>query len=430
MSTNNSELQLLISNATFSWEMKSGVETGEDVVENFSDSDEDSTVPHEYDDEDGYVGSGTARRGVVSSIKKSMNRASKRRKFFGDLDSDEEELVDDSEDLIDEDDDGLNIMAAHRGVNRAEDRRTHSSSYPEENKSSSSFKVLKNINLQVAKGEVIAIIGKTGSGKTTLLNAILAELVKTDGIVAVAALHHGFGYSAQDPWIQDLSIKDNILFGSDFDKARYERVVFACALEEDIRKFPKGDETKCGENGQCLSGGQKARLSLARAIYQQKGMYVLDGALSSVDGPVARHIMKEAVLGFLKDKTVLLTTHHIHLTTQCSTIVHLDRGRITHCGSPDEVLPNFLSTQDLLRDWWHDDNLGAGNAWATTGAVPRSNTLPRPKGNRKEGSRMASSKSSGNVKEAGQPQNGGEGLLLMEEHERYTLLNVSYQLVF
>ena len=397
MSTNNSELQLLIRDGTFSWE-KTERKTQEEEAEDYSDEssaydeeeedddveDNASYLQHSEvdEDDDGYPGSHSTSNttapstSLISELRKSASRGKKY--FARNRASDEQNLVD----SMDEDDDGLNILSAHREANEP--------SRPEQplrgrrrSKHSKSIKALRDINLNIARGEVVAIIGKTGSGKSTLLHAILAELIKNEGIVAVAALHHGFGYSAQDPWIQDLTIRENILFDAEFDQNRYDQVLFSCALFDDLRLMPKGDLTKCGENGQCLSGGQRARVSLARAIYQQKGIYILDAPLSSVDGPVARHIMKEVVLGFLKGKTVILTTHHIHLTTQCSTIVNMDRGRITHVGPPDDILPHFLSSQELLRDWWHDDSMRTSAEWAATGAVPRSNTLPRHKGEHK-----------------------------------------------
>ena len=100
------------------------------------------------------------------------------------------------------------------------------------------------------------------------MNAILGEVEKVNGLVAVAALHQGFGLATQKPWIQNLSIKENITFGSTLDSSRYKAVLFACALERDLQMMSHRDDTKCGENGSCLSGGQKARLALARAVYQ------------------------------------------------------------------------------------------------------------------------------------------------------------------
>ncbi|KAA0200617.1 hypothetical protein HAZT_HAZT003296 [Hyalella azteca] len=322
MSTASSHLQILLRNASFSW--KSGPTA--------------STSAAQTPDDDDDVGDGYNIASRSHDFKKQIARkkhGSSTRKFFGKASqgSDEEELVDgrDDESLADEqdDDDGLNIVP--RIGYAASDARPVKSTSSRNAAAILSIKpTLKDVNLEIAKGEVVAIIGKTGSGKTTLINAILAELNKTQGVVAVASLHHGFGYASQDPWIQDQSIRDNILFGSAYNKVRYDAVVQACALHEDITQLTRGDATKCGENGQCLSGGQRTRVALARALYQQKSVYLLDGVLSSVDGPVARHIMREAIMGFLKGKTVLLTTHHVHLTTRCSTIIRLDRGRITH----------------------------------------------------------------------------------------------------
>ncbi|XP_018013126.1 ATP-binding cassette sub-family C member 10 [Hyalella azteca] len=416
MSTASSHLQILLRNASFSW--KSGPTA--------------STSAAQTPDDDDDVGDGYNIASRSHDFKKQIARkkhGSSTRKFFGKASqgSDEEELVDgrDDESLADEqdDDDGLNIVP--RIGYAASDARPVKSTSSRNAAAILSIKpTLKDVNLEIAKGEVVAIIGKTGSGKTTLINAILAELNKTQGVVAVASLHHGFGYASQDPWIQDQSIRDNILFGSAYNKVRYDAVVQACALHEDITQLTRGDATKCGENGQCLSGGQRTRVALARALYQQKSVYLLDGVLSSVDGPVARHIMREAIMGFLKGKTVLLTTHHVHLTTRCSTIIRLDRGRITHVGSPDDVLPQFLSPQELLRDWWQEDP--GTLAWQRTGAVPRRGAATAAttvdEGSATDGAAGAARRAAG-LRVA--TNDGSQPLVLLEKHEKYALISQS-----
>ncbi|XP_047483384.1 ABC transporter C family member 13-like [Penaeus chinensis] len=213
---------------------------------------------------------------------------------------------------------------------------------------------LRRVSMQLSKGQVVAVVGKVGAGKTSLLNALLAEMSKTRGIVAVAALHNGFGYASQQPWIQNGSIKDNILFGSSLDTNRYRAVLSACALEDDLRTLSLQDETRCGENGSSLSGGQKARVALARAVYQNKSIYILDDVLSAVDGPVARHIMRHCIHGLLAGRTVVLTTHHLTLLTKADWVIRMDNGVIESQGPPAVILPSLVSPEELSDEWWED----------------------------------------------------------------------------
>ncbi|CAL4131882.1 unnamed protein product, partial [Meganyctiphanes norvegica] len=191
---------------------------------------------------------------------------------------------------------------------------------------------LRRIDLQLNKGQVIGIVGRVGSGKSSLINAILAEMDKVHGVVAVAALHRGFGYASQQPWIQNGTIKDNILFGNSLDTQRYRSVLNACALDADLRGFPLRDETPCGENGSSLSGGQKARVALARAVYQNKSIYILDDVLSAVDAPVARHIMRHCVHGLLVGRTVIIVSNALKLLTKVNWIILCENGTIKEQG--------------------------------------------------------------------------------------------------
>lgn len=227
---------------------------------------------------------------------------------------------------------------------------------------------LRGINMQLSKGQVVAIVGRVGSGKTSLLNAIMAEMVKIHGVVAVAALHSGFGLATQQPWIQNGSIKDNILFGSSLDTTRYRTVLSVCALDEDLLGFTLRDNKLCGENGSSLSGGQKARVALARAVYQNKSIYLLDDILSAVDEPVARHIMRHCIHGFLAGKTVLLATNNIRLLTKSDWVISVQNGEIVSQGPPAVILPNLLSAEELSDDWWDEvvDSQSSGAVFRRT----------------------------------------------------------------
>ncbi|VDN53858.1 unnamed protein product [Dracunculus medinensis] len=171
------------------------------------------------------------------------------------------------------------------------------------------------INLAVPVGEIIAIVGRVGSGKSSFLYSLLGEMDKLSGR---AILKGKIAYVQQQPWIRNLSLRENIIFGRKFDQILYDEVIEACALNKDIAMLPNGDFTEIGEKGVNLSGGQKARVSLARAIYQNCDVYLLDDPLSAVDSHVGKHIYDRVIgpSGLLRNKTRILVTHNLtHLKT-------------------------------------------------------------------------------------------------------------------
>lgn len=199
--------------------------------------------------------------------------------------------------------------------------------------------LLHNLNLQVTKGSLVVVVGKVGCGKSSLLAALSGELIKLNGVVFVAQLESGFGLSAQEPWIQHATVRDNILFGNDYDPVFYQIVIEACALTDDLNMLPQGDKTEVGENGVTLSGGQKARLALARAVYMNKDIYLLDDPLAAVDTDVAEHLMKKCVVQLLQGKTRILCTHRLEFVDQADTVVLMEEGTIVRTGTPAEILP-------------------------------------------------------------------------------------------
>ncbi|KAG0272793.1 hypothetical protein BGZ97_010884, partial [Linnemannia gamsii] len=164
---------------------------------------------------------------------------------------------------------------------------------------------LTNINLSVAKGSLTAIVGRVGQGKTSLLSALIGEMYKRQGTIRIRGR---VAYAAQQAWILNATLKDNITFGLDFDQEKYDRIVTASGLLPDIEMLPAGDLTEIGERGINLSGGQKQRVSLARAAYQDADVYLLDDPLSAVDAHVDQHLWENLIGpdGLLKDKTRLL----------------------------------------------------------------------------------------------------------------------------
>ncbi|XP_009076870.1 PREDICTED: multidrug resistance-associated protein 7 [Acanthisitta chloris] len=194
-------------------------------------------------------------------------------------------------------------------------------------------------NLSVRKGMLLGVVGKVGSGKSSLLAAITGELIKQGGRVYVYDLEQGFGLATQEPWIQFTTVRENILFGREYHAQLYEEVVEACALSEDLNILPAGDQTEVGENGVTLSGGQKARLALARAVYQEKEIYLLDDPLAAVDADVAKHLMQKCILGVLKHKTRILCTHRTECLEKADALLLIDNGRIVKTGTPADILP-------------------------------------------------------------------------------------------
>uniref|UniRef100_A0A663NAE5 ATP-binding cassette sub-family C member 10 n=1 Tax=Athene cunicularia TaxID=194338 RepID=A0A663NAE5_ATHCN len=188
-------------------------------------------------------------------------------------------------------------------------------------------------------GMLLGVVGKVGSGKSSLLAAITGELIKQGGRVYVSDLEQGFGLATQEPWIQFTTVRENILFGREYDARLYEEVVEACALSEDLNILPAGDQTEVGENGVTLSGGQKARIALARAVYQEKELYLLDDPLAAVDADVANHLMRKCVLGVLKHKTRILCTHRTEFLEKADALLLIDNGTIVKTGTPADILP-------------------------------------------------------------------------------------------
>ncbi|XP_070223159.1 ATP-binding cassette sub-family C member 4-like [Bos mutus] len=149
---------------------------------------------------------------------------------------------------------------------------------------------LQGLSFTVRPGELLAVVGPVGAGKSSLLNALLGELPPSQGQVS---MHGRIAYVSQQPWVFPGTVKSNILFGKKYKEDRYEEVIRACALEEDLQLLEEGDLTEIGERGTPLSEGQKARVSLARAVYQDADIYLLDDPLSAVDAVVSRHLFEQ-----------------------------------------------------------------------------------------------------------------------------------------
>lgn len=191
---------------------------------------------------------------------------------------------------------------------------------------------LKNINMKVKKGNLTAIVGSVGCGKTSLVSALLGEMEKLNGKVNVDG---SIAYVAQQAWIQNATLQDNITFGKALNKQFYQQVIEACALKADLAMLPGGDQTEIGEKGINLSGGQKQRVALARAVYSGADIYFLDDPLSAVDSHVGKHIFDNVFgeNGILKGKTRLLVTHGVVYLPKVDEIYVMVNGEITESGS-------------------------------------------------------------------------------------------------
>ncbi|KAH9906969.1 ABC multidrug transporter-like protein [Xylariomycetidae sp. FL2044] len=189
---------------------------------------------------------------------------------------------------------------------------------------------IPNLNLSLGRSELVAVIGSVGSGKTSLLAALAGEMRRTAGAVTLGTTR---AFCPQYAWIQNASVRDNILFGKEFKREWYEMVVDACALRRDFEMLPDGDKTEIGERGITVSGGQKQRINIARAIYFDANIVLMDDPLSAVDAHVGRQIMDQAICGLLANKCRILATHQLHVLPRCDRVIWLEGGKIKAQGT-------------------------------------------------------------------------------------------------
>ena len=198
---------------------------------------------------------------------------------------------------------------------------------------------LHDMDFSVGRNELIAVIGGVGSGKSSLLAALAGDMRRTNGNVTMGASR---AFCPQYAWIQNTSVKENIIFGKNFDRSYYEAVIDACALRPDLEMLPNADLTEIGERGITVSGGQKQRLNIARAIYFNSDIVLMDDPLSAVDAHVGRHIFDEAICGLLKDKCRILATHQLHVLNRCDRIVWMQEGYIETI----DTFPNLMANNE------------------------------------------------------------------------------------
>ncbi|NWH63151.1 MRP1 protein, partial [Geococcyx californianus] len=208
--------------------------------------------------------------------------------------------------------------------------------------------VLKNLSVSIPEGTLVAVVGQVGSGKSSFLSAILGEMEKLEGTVQRRG---SVAYVSQQAWIQNDSLQENILFGANLNRSYYELVLESCALLPDLEQLPNGDQTEIGERGVNISGGQKQRVSLARAVYSNAELYLLDDPLSAVDVHVGKQLFEKLIgpSGLLKGKTRILVTHNLTILPHTDLIIVLEEGRISHMGTYQELLSKRADFAELIQ---------------------------------------------------------------------------------
>ncbi|XP_041520483.1 ATP-binding cassette sub-family C member 3 isoform X2 [Microtus oregoni] len=214
---------------------------------------------------------------------------------------------------------------------------------------------LHSLNIQIPKGSLVAVVGPVGCGKSSLVSALLGEMEKLEGTVSVKG---SVAYVPQQAWIQNCTLQENVLFGQPMRPKRYQQALETCALLADLDVLPGGDQTEIGEKGINLSGGQRQRVSLARAVYSDANIYLLDDPLSAVDSHVAKHIFDQVIgpEGVLADKTRVLVTHGISFLPQTDFIIVLADGQVSEMGNYSELLQHNGSFANFLRNYAPDED--------------------------------------------------------------------------
>ena len=208
---------------------------------------------------------------------------------------------------------------------------------------------LRNLNLTLKKGDLCLVVGAVGSGKSAFLNAILREIELVSGKFS---LRGSISYVSQNPWLMNRSIRDNIVMGTTFNAALYAQVVEAAALSRDLSLMPNGDRTVVGERGSALSGGQRARISLARALYyQDANIFLLDDVLSAVD-TVVGNLLVQGIKRMLRDKVCILVTHQLQFVKASRKVVLFEDGAMAFCGSyKDLIHSDNLTFVETLKEY-------------------------------------------------------------------------------
>ena len=209
-------------------------------------------------------------------------------------------------------------------------------------KTSKDSSLLSDISFDLRQGELLVVVGAVGSGKTTLLLSLMGELSKIEGDYECLGK---FAYAEQEPWIISATLRDNITMNKPYDEEFYQAVVSACCLEDDFGQMTHGDLTMIGDRGVNLSGGQKARVALARAVYADRDIYLLDDPLSAVDASVSEKLMTNCINGIISHKSRVLVTHQLHVLPEADKILILNQGSSVFYGTYKQLLKDTASHQ-------------------------------------------------------------------------------------
>ena len=206
---------------------------------------------------------------------------------------------------------------------------------------------LSNVNVDIKAGELVMVVGSVGSGKSSLLMSVLNEIPKVEGSISVKGK---MSLIQQNAWITNSTLRENILFGEKYNRARYKEVIEVCGLKQDIENFDEGDQIMIGERGINLSGGQKTRVGLARAVYSQSDIILLDCPLAAVDSHVGDHIFNKCILEYLKNRCRLFATNQTHRLGDADKVIVLENGEVVACGKYEELLEKNIKFSALMKD--------------------------------------------------------------------------------
>ncbi|KAM9740976.1 ATP-binding cassette sub-family C member 5 isoform 1-T2 [Menidia menidia] len=263
-------------------------------------------------------------------------------------------------------------------------------------------KTLHRIDLRIKIGSLVGICGGVGSGKSSLLSALLGQMTLLEGKVAASG---GFAYVSQQAWILNDSLKENILFGNEYDSDKYNTVLEASCLLQDLAELPYGDMTEIGERGANLSGGQRQRVSLARALYSDRPILLLDDPLSAVDACVGSHIFNKAIRGAARGKTVLFVTHQLQYLPDCDDVILMKDGQIAEHGTHAQLMGkerdyaslfNSMQQENLVKEKCINSQQRE-NTKKTEGTVDVAKSTPKVESKSREQLMKAEEKGSGAV---------------------------------
>ncbi|KAI6229423.1 ATP-binding cassette sub-family C member 8 [Aphelenchoides besseyi] len=222
-----------------------------------------------------------------------------------------------------------------------------------------SYPTLNDLNVEIKKGSLTAVIGRIGSGKSSLIQALLGQMYRRDGWSQVDGR---IAYVPQQSWIQNMTVRDNILFSQEYKEDVYNKIIERCALKPDVAALAAGDLTEIGEKGINLSGGQKQRISLARAVYSDADIYLLDDTLSAVDNTVSRSIFEGVITGLLAKKTRVFVTHSLVYLKHCDQIIVMKDGRISESGSYQELMQKSGEFATILEEFLMEEARNRGRS--------------------------------------------------------------------